>query len=116
MALVPMLYQASFSGKSFRAVFARMVDFVDVAHVFSEAVGLLHVLVADGTLELRVGLSGVSPRVLAQSGCRPEPFATLVTNMVSLYGLSIDGFWVVVPCVIVEVGLDQCSVAAKLAL
>ena len=86
---------------------------VDVAHMLSEAVGLLHVLVTDWTLELRVRLSGVGPRVLAKGCSGAKPFATLVTNVVLFYGLSIDGFRVVVPNVTLQVSFHQCSVAAK---
>ena len=83
MALVPMLYQASFSGKSFGAVFARMVDLVDVAHVFPEAVGLLHVLVADGALELGVLPVRVGPRVLGQRTLGLEALAALLANVLT---------------------------------
>ena len=75
--------EPNFSGKVFRAVIARMVDFVDVAHVFPETVCLFHVLVTDWTLELWVLTIRVSPRVFGECPFRFEALAALFTDVLT---------------------------------
>ena len=88
--------EPNFSGEVFRAVIARMVDFVDVAHVFPETVCLFHVLVTDWTLELWVLTIRVSPRVFGECPFRFEALATLFTDVLT-EGLVVVDFWMIVP-------------------
>ena len=83
MAVDLVAYEPDFSGKVLWAVVAGVVDFVDVAHVFPEAVGLLHVLVADGALELGVLPVRVGPRVLGQRTLGLEALAALLANVLT---------------------------------
>ena len=97
MAINFVTYQANLGGKTLGAVIARVIDFVNVAHVLPEAVGLFHVLVTDGALELGVGLIRVSPHVFGQCTLGLEALATLLADVLAKWPVVVPGLRMIVP-------------------